>query len=297
MNQCILLYFIIMSLSYNNATNTLTKAIIHSILPKNNEKDFFGNCYLHGIHSFSRNTSHSISMYIDERITFTLSVNAKYGLNCGSCVLIELVNDNDKIYLDKSLTFEYSEIYLNDDYSSSISNQFIGIVIDQIYDPYSNFFLLNTYLNVSPIQNEYMIKYNEHPCPMKSNEPNEFLFCTSNTCNSESTLLDTMSLTSLFYEYWNRYYWTILPRNFKYPIVTIEYHSYPLDYYTSSIILYINESTGFQMPTNCANEFMLICTDERNWKFRFWFQLKDILHKKYNPYYYGGIIVHHKYLE
>jgi len=264
---------IIFFFHYTRAIKYITNATIHSL-----DYNFVGNCLFHGNESNSRQTSHGIKMYRDERIKFTISVGRNFPFNCGSCILINLENDFDKIYLNNNLTIERKN-------NRVIYNQFIGIVIDIVPD--YDIFLLNTYLKKDPIQNNYLINYIEHPCPFLDGEYNEFLFCSSIPCHNPNYLFTKKK----FKYYYNEYYLTIHPRNFRYNIILIKlfYDDQYFEY------LQVTDENGYLMPSHLKyDKFYLECTDTVGRIFQYLFSLDEILNSNINLHYHGGTILYKK---
>lgn len=237
--------------------------------------NYLGNCLYHGNNSISRKTSHSISMYKDERIIFTVNVGAIYGLGCGDCILIFL-SDYEKIYFNKQLTKESTNM-------NQIENKFIGLVINII--PNSTVFSLNHYKNNNLIKNYYHIQYQIHPCPLLADEFHEFLFCSDFLCHDETKLYENLK----FKDYYNLYYVTIHPRNFLFPIVSIKlfYENHDFEYLPLAY-----EQTGFILPQHIKHDkFYLECLDSGSHTYQFIFDWNEILESNLIINYHGGIIL------
>ena len=91
------------------------------------------------------------------------------------------------------------------------------------------------------IKNEYKIKYEFHPCPIISDEYNEFLICSDEICHDINKYYESTK----FKDNYNSYYVTIHPRNFISPIVSIKlyYENHDFEYLSLA-----NEQTGFILP-------------------------------------------------
>jgi hypothetical protein len=268
-----IIFFFNFLIYFLDAKVFLTNATIHSL-----DYSFTSNCLLHGNESYSRHSSHSIQMYKDARIKFTISIGQNIPLNCGSCILINLENEYDRIYLNQNLTKEHKN-------NRIIYNQFIGIIIDIIPD--FDIFLLNTYLETNPIQNNYLINYIEYPCPFIYDEFNEFLFCSTIPCHDSNYYFDK----SKFKYYYDKYYFTIHPRNFKYNIILIKL------YYDNHLFEYLQVSNdnGYLMPVEFKyDKFYLECTDSNGHSFNYLFSFNEIMNSQINLHYHGGIILYKK---
>jgi len=270
----ILLFFFLFS-AYSVKIAQVT---IHPIAPS-----FSGNCRMHGNYSVSRSTSDSIPMYLDERIKFTISATSDFGFGCGSCVLFFLEDDNDRFFLNKQLTRESLTFH-------HYQNKFIAVVIDIIPFSETSMILINTYLADAPIQNTYMVNYQEHACPHMVDEIVQFLFCTDTLCNRDSNLMWNDSM--VFGDVFNPYYFTVSPRNMKFGFTNIQIVSYKHNYDNLQPI----EWSMYLFPSFIKdNTFELVCTDRANAIFRFLFSMEEILESRLRPSYYGGILLskHH----
>jgi len=218
-------------------------------------------------------------MYLDERIHMTVSIDVSMlSLVCGSCVLIRLVKETDHFHLNKELNRE-SHHY-------DFPSQFIGLVVDMIDTP---FFLLNTYLNTTPIQSHYELQIEGHPCPvLPSREPQEFLFCTDQLCHTPHW--KTTNLSVSFRDYYNPYYTTIHPRNLKYPFISIQLYYFHYPSQRQEYLQIANDLTGYLLPSTIQEDrFFLLCMD-RQTTFTYEFSFQEIMETTtLDPSHYGGI--------
>jgi len=245
---------------------------------------FMGNCLLHGNESTTaRHASHSIPMYKDERITFLMNVDASfYPVTCGSCMLITLVKEMDQIYFNKQLNKQHRD-------TRDIQNSFLGMVIDLLPSSPDHWLLWNTYLPLSDsfFQSSYDIQYALHPCPWLYKEYHEFLVCSDQLCHDPFLFFNE---SAVFQDFYNPYYITIHPRNFKYPISSISM------YYTSpeqqEVLPRVSFAQGFQLPSVLKRDlFYLTCIDEHNTIFQYLFHTDDFMHAKLHYHYHGGIVL------
>jgi len=162
-----------------------------------------GFCRMQSFDTVSRETSNSVPMFMDGRVTVGVGLSdinfqAMQGdtgaFACGMC--IEVTKAENSIY----------------------HTPFIAMVFDQCTDPICeiNFLDFDVYTPTLPVSggNPSAIEWTTVPCPVHEEETWEYLLCLRDTCHENDA--EGRTLQDLLRE--PVYYWSLTLRNTRWPI-------------------------------------------------------------------------------
>lgn len=229
-----------------------------------------GFCKLQGFNTVSRNTSNSIPMFLDGRLSFGVGTRFVSTSFCGRCL---------RIYnIDRFAVFNYeldAYEYGNDRNDSVID----AIVFDQCMDDVctEGYLDFDIYSITQPVQNgnPTAIIWEYTPCPILPGEFIEILFCLSNTCHSEDEPSRNM------YEILrgaDPHYWTIFTRNSRLPIDHV---------YLPFFDLELKDNNGWvydHVSFNLSDPFVMVLNHQYHVTI-------DLIRHSPSDAYHGGIIV------
>jgi len=175
----------------------------------NSFRNQIGYCRLQSYDTVSRSTSGSVPMFLDGRISFGVGLSARNmdttGANlCGMCINVTSVknfyNWNQEI-TEWDAVAEYP---------------FLAIVMDRCPDEIctENFLDFDVYSPLQPVSNgnPSHVEWYPIPCPIRADEPVEYLMCTPDTCNVGQSIDIPRRVVP---------YWSLTIRNVRFPIRSV----------------------------------------------------------------------------
>jgi len=173
-----------------------------------------GYCKMQSFDTISRNTTNSVPMFLDGRISFGVGISnenqKELGYNlCGSCINITHI---DNFYeWDAQLTqFTYNK--------KNPDESFLVMVFDNCEDPIctKNFLDFDIYSQNQPVKygNPTNLSWHFVPCPIHQNEFIQYLLCTEKTCKKhDRSLVSVHDIIDHPVEFWSLSF-----RNMRIPI-------------------------------------------------------------------------------
>jgi len=179
-----------------------------------------GYCRMQSFDTVSRETTESVPMFLDGRISFGVGLPLRDAMSmeaftCGMCLNVTHV---ENFYAwNQSLT-EWGDPW-------PPLQWFLVMVFDECQDAVCqqpHYLDFDVYSETQPVAqgNPYGIEWHMVPCPLRSGETLEYLFCTATTCHEN----DPNTTRALGVEE----YWSLTVRNFRWPMVRISvlYHGH-----------------------------------------------------------------------
>ena len=197
---------------------------------------------MQGIQTTNRENSLGPSIYTSGKVQFGVGLSSLYfgeepnkegKLTCGMCLNITKIHPFPKFSNDLT-SFEEN---------MDIKTPFSVMVFDQCKDTIckqEGFLDFDIYSNI-PSNNIDFIEWNIIECPTDDSDTIEFLFCSSTSCNTNYKYNEI----KLWKDIVNPYFITMIPRNMKIPIQSIEVWNSKLNQYKD--LEYIS-SIGWNFP-------------------------------------------------
>lgn len=175
-----------------------------------------GYCRMQSFDTVSRETSDSVPMFLDGRISFGVGLPSRDAdsmdaFSCGMCLNVTHI---ENFYVWNTALTEWSESVVWPPHQ-----WFLVMVFDECKDPVCQqpFYLdFDVYSETQPVAhgNPRGMQWSAVPCPTHPGETLEYLFCMASSCHAD----DNPVLTITSEEY---YYWSLTIRNFKSPLVSV----------------------------------------------------------------------------
>ena len=177
-----------------------------------------GYCRMQSFETVSRTTTDSVSMFMDGRISFGVGLplrdaSSMEAFPCGVCLNVTHV---ENFYTWNFNLTEWFGPWPTDQW-------FLVMVFDECRDTVcqqAHYLDFDVYSETQPVAhgNPYGIQWHVVPCPLRSGETLEYLFCTASTCHEN----DLSKMIPLAVEE----YWSLTVRNFRIGIVQVSvlYH-------------------------------------------------------------------------
>lgn len=187
------------------------ETVVSLLATYNSFRNQIGYCRMQSFNTTSRSSSGSVPMFLDGRVSFgvglsSLNMDESDAFLCGMCVNVTHADNffawNDEITLWK----ERADYW------------FIAMVMDRCADPVctENFLDFDIYSPTQPVHkgNPSFVHWHPVPCPVSSEETIEYLICTPDTCNLNST-------TDHIPPQRRVHYWSLSIRNSRLPLKNV----------------------------------------------------------------------------
>jgi len=181
-----------------------------------------GFCRMQSFDTVSRSTSESVPMFLDGRILMGVGLSnenmkSSDAFLCGACLRVTHV---ENFYEWNSELTQWGGMI------PGSPPPFLVMVMDQCTDPVCtrDFLDFDIYHEHQPVMNgnPYHVEWTLVPCPVKEEEPMEYILCTATTCHAddEAQNLTVGDVISTPVEYWS-----LTIRNTRMPLtqVLVEY--------------------------------------------------------------------------
>lgn len=180
-----------------------------------------GYCRMQSFDTVSRETSDSVPMFLDGRISFGVGLPSRdadsmEAFTCGMCLNVTHV-ENFYAWNNALTVWSESAVWRPTEW-------FLVMVFDECKDPVCQqpFYLdFDVYSETQPVArgNPRGVQWKAVPCPLHPGETLEYLFCTASSCHVDDNPVSTLAHE----EY---YYWSVTIRNLRIPLVGVSvlYH-------------------------------------------------------------------------
>jgi len=175
-----------------------------------------GYCRMQSFDTVSRETSDSVPMFLDGRISFGVGLPSRDAesmdaFTCGMCLNVTHV---ENFYAWNDALTEWSESVV-----WPAHQWFLVMVFDECKDLVCQqpFYLdFDVYSETQPVAhgNPYGVQWMAVPCPLQPGETLEYLFCTATSCHVDDNPVSKLTTE----EY---YYWSVTIRNLRIPLVSV----------------------------------------------------------------------------
>ena len=193
----------------------LTPLIYLPMMTYNSFRGQIGYCMMQSFDTVSRNTSLSVPMFMDGRISFGVGLSSRLDdsdhqpFPCGMCLNITRVHN---FFLwNPELTSWIDEW--------PIDRPFLAMVFDQCTDPICtpHFLDIDIYNEIQPVHhgNPHEIYWQAIPCPIHSEEPLEYIICTAQSCHENDDYRDITVHPGLVD------FWSVVIRNMRFPLKAV----------------------------------------------------------------------------
>jgi len=240
----------------------------------NSFRQQIGYCMMQSFDTLSRNTSMSVPMFMDGRISFGVGLSNKgeetEAFPCGMC--INITEAHDFFQWNPEITEWIDEWPVHD--------SFLAAVFDQCTDPIctDHFLDFDVYSVTQPVQhgNPRNISWHIVPCPLHPSETFEYIVCTSSSCHAHDDYHQATLHPGIVD------YWSIVIRNLRYPLKAVWANNVPL--LAESSWSYSN------LPMNLSRDIHLTMIDYQDNIFHDTINIP--LQGTISPEYRGGIFIH-----
>lgn len=241
-----------------------------------------GYCKMQSFTTTSRNTSASVPMYMDGRISFGVGLSHKNAIEsdlnlCGACMNITSI-ENFYSWDPQLVSYRYDPWPLD--------HFFLAMVFDDCEDPIctNDFLDFDIYSATQPVKlgNPRNIQWHFIPCPVRKDEFIEYLICTATTCKQQD--IHSLTIPEIIHD--PVHFWSITFRNFRIPIKNVSVHYHDTEYFLKRQNSWVWDYHIYDLQKGITMSFW----DAEGHKYDDHINLRELGDRK-NEAYHGGILV------